>query len=108
MTQTARTPSAQAPQGRHASRFNLNSDGKPHPLENTLSMVVAVLGAVAFATCWVNQLHVLTAWVGLAGIVTAVWAQYISATTAERFVIVIFGGASAIGFGIALAHGGLV
>ncbi|WP_037574365.1 hypothetical protein [Phaeacidiphilus oryzae] len=108
MAQTARTPSAPAAQGRPASRFSLNSDGKAHPLENTLALVVAVLGAVAFATCWVYQLHVFTAWVGLAGMITAVWAQYISATTAERFVIVIFGGASAVGFGIALAHGGLV
>jgi len=110
MAQTARTPAdaAQRSRGRAHHRLSLNTDGKPHPLENTLALVTAVLGAVAFATCWVHSLHVFSGWVGLAGVLTAGWAQYISATTAERFVIVIFGGASAVALGLSLAHGGLV
>jgi hypothetical protein len=85
-----------------------NTDGKPHPLENTLTAVTAVLGIIAIATCGFRSLHVLASWAGLAGVVTAAFAQYRSATTAERFVIVVAGGAAAVGLGIGLAHGGLI
>ncbi|MEZ0064169.1 uncharacterized membrane-anchored protein YitT (DUF2179 family) [Streptacidiphilus sp. MAP12-20] len=85
----------------------LNSDGKAHPLENTLTAVTAVLGAIAIATCAFRGLHLLASWSGLAGLVTAAFAQYKSATTAERFVIVVAGVAAAVGLGIGLAHGGL-
>jgi hypothetical protein len=85
-----------------------NTDGKPHPLENTLTAITAVLGTIAIITCAFNGLHMLASWTGLAGVITAGFAQYNSATTAERFVIVIFGGAAAVGLGIGLAHGGLI
>ncbi|WP_037601534.1 hypothetical protein [Streptacidiphilus rugosus] len=84
-----------------------NTDGKPHPLENTLTAITAVLGTIAIVTCAFRGLHMLASWTGLAGVITAGFAQYKSATTAERFVIVIFGGAAAVGLGIGLAHGGL-
>ncbi|MBF9068141.1 hypothetical protein [Streptacidiphilus fuscans] len=86
----------------------LNTDGKAHPLENTLTAVTAVLGIIAIATCAFRSLHVLASWAGLIGVITAGVAQYKSATTAERFIIVVFGGAAAVGLGIGLAHGGLV
>lgn len=85
-----------------------NTDGKPHPLENTLTAITAVLGVIAIATCAFRGLHMLASWSGLAGVVTAAFAQYRSATTAERFVIVVAGGAAAVGLGIGLAHGGLI
>jgi hypothetical protein len=86
----------------------LNTDGKPHPLENTLTAVTAVLGVIAIATCAFRGLHIVASWTGLAGVVTAAFAQYRSATTAERFVIVVTGGMAAVGLGIGLAHGGLI
>jgi hypothetical protein len=86
----------------------LNTDGKPHPLENTLTAITAVLGTIAIVTCAFHGLHLLASWTGLAGVITAGFAQYNSATTAERFIIVIFGGAAAVGLGIGLAHGGLI
>ena len=85
-----------------------NTDGKPHPLENTLTAVTAVLGIISIATCAFHSLHILASWTGLAGVVTAAFAQYKSATTAERFVIVVAGGMAAVGLGIGLAHGGLI
>ncbi|MEY9870818.1 hypothetical protein ABH931_000272 [Streptacidiphilus sp. MAP12-33] len=85
-----------------------NTDGKPHPLENTLTAVTAVLGIIAIATCAFRSLHVVASWAGLAGVATAAVAQYKSATTAERFVIVVAGGMAAVGLGIGLAHGGLI
>jgi hypothetical protein len=86
----------------------VRNDGKPHPLQDTLAGITVVLGIIAIATCGFRGLHILASWTGLFGIFTAVWGQYISATTAERFLLIIGGGASAVGFGIALAHGGLL
>ncbi|SEK71554.1 hypothetical protein [Streptacidiphilus jiangxiensis] len=85
-----------------------NTDGKPHPLENTLTAVTAVLGVIAIVTCAFHSLHVIASWTGLAGVATAAVAQYKSATTAERFVIVVGGGMAAVGLGIGLARGGLI
>ncbi|GAA1966443.1 hypothetical protein [Kitasatospora viridis] len=87
--------------------FTLNTDGHSHPRENTLAAMTALLGVLAFTTSFFHGLHVLSSWSGLAGIVTGLWGQFISATTAERFVLVIATVMSAFGFGIALAHGGL-
>ncbi|WP_441251250.1 hypothetical protein [Kitasatospora sp. McL0602] len=85
----------------------LNTDGHPHPRENTLVGLTVVFGLLAFITSFFHGLHMLSSWTGLAGIVTGLWGQFISVTTAERFVVVIALGASLFGFGIGLAHGGL-
>ncbi|WP_055590018.1 hypothetical protein [Peterkaempfera griseoplana] len=92
---------------RRPMAFTLNTDGRPHPVENALTALTVVLGLLAFITSFFHNLHLLTSWSGLAGIITGAWGQYVSATTAERFLLVIFLGASAVGFGIGLAHGGL-
>lgn len=84
-----------------------HTDGKPHPLQDTLAGITVVLAAIAIATCMFRSLHVLAGWTGLLGIFTAAVGQYISVTTAERFVLVCAGVVAAAGFGIALAHGGL-
>ncbi|MFE3766596.1 hypothetical protein ACFXPI_33100 [Streptomyces sp. NPDC059104] len=85
----------------------LSTDGKPHPLQDTLVAVTLVLGAVAFVTAFFDNLHLLTSWTGLVGIVTGLYGQFISATTRERFALIIGLGASAIGFFLGMAHGGL-
>ncbi|HEY5837291.1 hypothetical protein [Streptomyces sp.] len=87
--------------------FTFNTDGRPHPLENTFVALTAVLGAVAVVTCAFDNLHVLSAWTGLAGILTGGYGQFISATTAERFALVITLGMAAVGFYIGMANGGL-
>ncbi|AXI78604.1 hypothetical protein [Peterkaempfera bronchialis] len=92
---------------RRMSTFTLNTDGRPHPVENSLTALTVVFGLLAFISSFFHGLHLLTSWSGLAGIVTGAWGQYVSATTAERFLLVIFLAASAVGFGIGLAHGGL-
>ncbi|MFD7238545.1 hypothetical protein ACFWAT_24965 [Streptomyces syringium] len=85
----------------------LNSDGKAHPVENTLVAVTIVLGAIAFISSAFHHLHLLSSWTGLVGILTGAWGQFISATTGERFLLVIGLGAAAIGFFLGMAHGGL-
>lgn len=106
MTQAVRqSPSLRNP--RSLLNAVLNSDGKPHPLANTLVGVTVVLGLLAFVSSAFKDLHLLSSWSGLAGILTGAWGQFISATTGERFLLIIFLGASAIGFFLGMAHGGL-
>ncbi|MEV6793789.1 hypothetical protein AB0M87_17685 [Streptomyces sp. NPDC051320] len=84
------------------------TDGKPHPLQDTLVVVTLVLGLLAFITGLLfHSLHLLSSWAGLVGILTGAYGMFISVTTRERFVVIIGLGASAVGFFLGMAHGGL-
>ncbi|MER5847012.1 hypothetical protein ACFTXM_46400 [Streptomyces sp. NPDC056930] len=85
----------------------LATDGKTHPLQEALVVVTLVLGALAFVTAMFHSLHLISSWAGLIGILTAAYGQYVSVTTRERFPLIIGLGASAIGFFLGMAHGGL-
>ena len=85
----------------------LNSDGKAHPRENSLVLATAVFGLVAAISAIFPSQHLLSSWTGLAGIITGGYGQFISATTGERFVLIIGLGASAVGLLLGVAHGGL-
>ncbi|WKX71520.1 hypothetical protein [Streptomyces sp. XD-27] len=85
----------------------LDTDGKPHPVEDSFAAATLVLGVVAFITALFHSLHLISSWTGLIGIAVGAWGQMISATIGERFVLVIGLGASAAGFGLGMAHGGL-
>ncbi|MFE9257395.1 hypothetical protein [Streptomyces sp. NPDC006879] len=91
----------------HSSISLLATDGKSHPLQDTLLAVTLVLGAVAFVTSFFYGLHLLSSWAGLIGILTGAYGQFISETTRERFALIIGLGASAFGFFLGMAHGGL-
>jgi|SRR5215203_5228422 uncharacterized membrane protein len=92
---------------RHSPLSFLNTDGKAHPVENSLTAVTLVLGLVAFITAFWPDLNIIASWAGLAGIIAGAWGQFISATTAERFLLIIGLGMSAVGFYLGMAHGGL-
>ncbi|MFC1410535.1 hypothetical protein ACEZCY_14855 [Streptacidiphilus sp. N1-12] len=97
-----------APMSPYGPGLQRHSDGvKSHPLQDSLAAVTVILGAIAVATCMFRGLHLVASWTGLAGILTAAVGQYISVTTAERFLFVCAGVAAAAGLGIGLAHGGL-
>ncbi|MWA12317.1 hypothetical protein [Streptomyces sp. BA2] len=83
------------------------TDGKAHPLQDTLLGVTLILGAIAFVSAMFHNLHLLSSWAGLVGIATGAWGQFISETTRERFGLILGLGASAIGFFLGMAHGGL-
>ncbi|MDJ0466164.1 hypothetical protein [Streptomyces sp. H27-C3] len=83
------------------------TDGKPHPLQDTLVAVAVVLGVIAFVSAMFHDLHLLSSWAGLLGILTGAYGQFISATTRERFLLILGLGASSIGFFLGMAHGGL-
>ncbi|MFE5395678.1 hypothetical protein ACFQ9U_14045 [Streptomyces sp. NPDC056568] len=84
----------------------LATDGKPHPLQDTLLAVALVLGVLALATASFRGLHILTSWAGLLGVLTAGYGQFISVTTRERFGLVVALGASALGMFFGVDHGG--
>lgn len=86
----------------------LATDGKRHPLQDTLLAVTAVLGLVSIVTAGFPSLHFLTSWTGLVGVLTGGYGQFISETTRERFGLVLGLGASAIGLFFGMAHGGLI
>ncbi|MFD7321308.1 hypothetical protein ACFV9D_09475 [Streptomyces sp. NPDC059875] len=85
----------------------LATDGKPHPLQDTLMGVTLFLGVLSFITAQFHDLHVLASWAGLIGIVTGAFGQFVSVTTRERFVLIVGLGASAVGFYLGMFYGGL-
>ncbi|MBB5934128.1 hypothetical protein [Streptomyces zagrosensis] len=98
---------AHAARSQHGLLSFLDTDGKPHPVQNTFAAATVVLGVVAFVTAMFHDLHLISSWTGLVGIITGAWGQFISATTAERFVLIIGLGAAAVGFFLGMARGGL-
>ncbi|MET9253653.1 hypothetical protein ACGFZL_05050 [Streptomyces sp. NPDC048182] len=86
----------------------LATDGKRHPLQDTLLAVTLALGVLSVITAGFSWLHVLTSWAGLAGVLTGGYGQFISETTRERFGLILGLGASAIGLYFGIAHGGLI
>lgn len=98
---------AHAMRRRPAPAGLLSTDGKPHPLQDSLMAATLVLGAIAFVTAMFHSLHLLSSWAGLIGILTGAYGQFVSVTTRERFLLIVGLGASAVGFYLGMAHGGL-
>ncbi len=85
----------------------LSHDVREHPLQNAIAVVTLLLGGLAAGTAFTPSLHLISSWAGLAGALAGLWGQYISETTVERFVLIIFLGAAAFGFFMGMWHGGL-
>lgn len=83
------------------------TDGKSHPLQDTLLAVTLLLGITSFITAMFHHLHLLSSWTGLVGILTGAYGQWVSQTTRGRFGLIVGLGASAVGFFLGMAHGGL-
>lgn len=102
----ARSPSLlpSAPEQHH---LTLNTDGRRHPRENLLTIVAAGAAAISIVCAFVPALHILGGWTGIVGLLLGGVAQYLSATTAERWIIVPAIVASGVGLAFALDYGGL-
>ncbi|MBR7829672.1 hypothetical protein KDK95_25420 [Actinospica sp. MGRD01-02] len=87
--------------------LTLNTDGRRHPMANTLTLLASCLAVVAAVSAWYPSTHLVGAWTGLFGLLSGLWAQMISATTAERFINVSAMIVSGVGLLFGLAHGGL-
>lgn len=97
---------SQAISPRH-HHFTLNTDGRSHPMANTLSMVALCCGIIAAVSAWYPSTHLLGSWTGVVGLFTGLWSHMISATTAERFINVTALILSGVGLLFGLGHGGL-
>jgi hypothetical protein len=89
------------------------TDGRPHPLLNLASACTLVVGLVSFALGmvlrYVTSTHALAlaaAITGLAALLVGLYLQMVSATRAERILIVTGMIAGFVGLALGLAHGG--
>ena len=89
------------------SHFILNTDGRHHPFANTLSVLAGCLAVISAVSAWYPSTHLVGSWTGGFGLLAGLWAQMISATTAERFINVSAMIVSGVGLLFGLAHGGL-
>ena len=96
------------------SRANiLNSDGRPHPVENVLTVFVLILGLVSFVLGMIiRNAHtgaavIVTATAtGLVAILVGLYVQMISATREQRVLIVTGMIAGFVGLALGLSKGG--
>jgi hypothetical protein len=106
MPQAAKAPSGAPGTRARPARISLNSDGKPHPVENGLTVFTFVVGVVAFATGLIVRDHVLATVLGGIAFCVGMYAQLVSATREQRVLIVAGIIAGFVGLGLAVAHGG--
>jgi hypothetical protein len=90
----------------HLPRVTLNSDGKRHPVQNSLAAFTLVAGIVAFATGLIVRAHLVATVLGAVGFGVGMYVQLISATREQRMLIVAGIIAAFVGLGLGLAHGG--
>ncbi len=90
----------------HLPHVTLNSDGKPHPVENTLTVVTFVAGIAAFALGFIVAQHLAAVILGLVALFVGMYVQLISATREERIIIMTGVVAAFVGAGLGFAHGG--
>lgn len=100
------TANAGASTGARQPVFSLNEDGQRHPVENTLTIVTFVAGVLAFAVGWVVRLHLPATVLALVSMVVGLYTQLISATRAQRIIIITGVVAAFVGGCLAVAHGG--
>jgi len=96
---------SQAP-ARPRPQLTLNTDGKRHPVLNAAAAYTVLGGLASFVLGMYDVQHVAGTILGLTGFVIGLLAQMMSATRAERMVIVVGIVASFVGMGLGFAHGG--
>jgi hypothetical protein len=97
---------ARAQSHSHLPRVTLNSDGKRHPVQNSLTAFTFVVGIVAFVTGLIVRGHLVATVLGAAAFGIGMYGQMISATREQRMFIVAGMIAAFVGLGLGVAHGG--
>ncbi len=94
---------------------SLNSDGRPHPLLNALTIFTLVVGLASFVLGLVIRnvpgasglgWAIATAATGLSAMLIGLFTQMVSATREQRILIVTGIIAGFVGLALGLAHGG--
>lgn len=93
----------------------LNSDGRPHRLENALTIFTLAVGLVSFALGMIVRnshtgpaVFITATATGLLSLVIGLYAQMVSATREQRILIVTGMIAGFVGLAIGLSKGGFV
>ena len=93
----------------------LNSDGRPHPVENILTIFTLVVGLVSFVLGMIiRNAHtgaaviVIATATGLVSCLVGLYVQLISATREQRVLIVTGIIAGFVGLALGLSKGGFV
>jgi hypothetical protein len=110
VSDTAGPPSRSRPHLLHI----LNSDGRPHPVENTMAIVILIVGLVSFVLGMIvrnaptagTAIHITATVTGLVACVVGLYAQMVSATREQRVLIVTGMIAGFVGLALGLSHGG--
>lgn len=89
-------------------RLTLNTDGRPHPVENTLAVATLACGLVAFTATFFPAAYLVASWVGTLGFGTGLYSQYVSATTPQRSLNIVGLVASFLGLALGIARGGFL
>ena len=105
-----------AGQTRTSQRLSiLNTDGRPHPVENATAIVVLVLGLVSFVLGLVVRnshpgpaIHIVATATGLIACLAGLGAQMLSSNRNQRVVIVTGIIAGFVGLAIGLSRGGFI
>ncbi len=87
--------------------LGFRGDGRRHPRENALTATTIVLAVIALVCAMNEALHIPGSWAGLLGMALGLRTQLISASTAERMLIVPAIGASFVGWYLNMFNGGL-
>jgi hypothetical protein len=91
---------------RQASRLTLNSDGRPHPVMNGLTLFTFVVGIVAFALGLIVRAHFAATVLGIVGFAGGLAVQLNSATREQRILIMTGIIAAFVGMALGIGHGG--
>ncbi|HLK01690.1 MAG TPA: hypothetical protein VKU39_17555 [Streptosporangiaceae bacterium] len=93
----------------------LNSDGRPHPVVNGLTLAVLVAGLASFVVGMIVRnatnpgkgIIIVATVTGVFALLVGLYAQMVSATREQRVLIVTGIIAGFVGLALGLAHGGL-
>jgi hypothetical protein len=99
---------------RRIPHVSLNSDGRPHPVENALTVFTLVVGILSFVLGMIVRnisspgaaLTITATATGLASLLVGLYAQMVSDTREQRVLIVTGIIAGFVGLALGLSHGG--
>ena len=101
----------------NGSRQNiLNSDGRPHPIENILTVFTLLTGLVSFVLGMIirnvsgtgSAVIIIATATGLASVLVGLYVQMVSATREQRILIVTGMIAGFVGLALGLSKGGFL
>jgi hypothetical protein len=92
----------------------LNSDGRPHPVENVMAVAILIIGLASFvigmilrnSTAGDPGIRITATATGLVALLVGLYAQMVSATREQRILIVAGIIAGFVGLSIGLSRGG--